>query len=230
MYAAAFALHPDYADHADSSYASSRDALPFHGANGGNDATFSSVIDLGGRMVDDESEDAKDSDEDISLGADDSDGDPGGYEERRGEDTTLDISQEARSDFNLTPGDSATLSYEFDFPDYFSDAGSTGTEDDGADLRVDESLLDSICRHQLDNTADSLTAGNVAARDEYHDVANDCVVGASDVYIIPPPPDAVYESHEAAELAIHEWTLAHHFNVSRRRVRKLPGSEKKLGA
>jgi len=37
--------------------------------------------------------------------------------------------------------------------------------------------------------------------------------------VIPPPPEAAYDSHDAAESALHEWTRAHGFNVSRRRVR-----------
>lgn len=38
-------------------------------------------------------------------------------------------------------------------------------------------------------------------------------------YEIPPPPEAIFPSHDAAEDAIHAWTSSHGFNVSRRRAR-----------
>lgn len=38
-------------------------------------------------------------------------------------------------------------------------------------------------------------------------------------YEILPPPETVYPSHDDAESALHEWTLQHGFNVSRRRAR-----------
>jgi hypothetical protein len=35
-------------------------------------------------------------------------------------------------------------------------------------------------------------------------------------YEIPPPPEAIFPSHDAAEAAVHAWTRSHGFNVSRR--------------
>ncbi|KAG2977030.1 hypothetical protein PC119_g22021 [Phytophthora cactorum] len=47
---------------------------------------------------------------------------------------------------------------------------------------------------------------------------------------IPPPQEAVYDSHDAAESALHQWTRDHGFNVSRRRVRYTDGPDRQVWA
>ncbi|GMF42723.1 unnamed protein product [Phytophthora fragariaefolia] len=52
----------------------------------------------------------------------------------------------------------------------------------------------------------------------------------SQLGLIPPPEEAVYDSHDAAEAALHQWTREHGFNVSRRRVRYTEGPDRQVWA
>ncbi|GMF48555.1 unnamed protein product [Phytophthora fragariaefolia] len=48
--------------------------------------------------------------------------------------------------------------------------------------------------------------------------------------LIPPPEEAVHDSHDAAEAALHRRIREHGFNVSRRRVRYTEGPDRQLWA
>ncbi|GMF50933.1 unnamed protein product [Phytophthora fragariaefolia] len=46
--------------------------------------------------------------------------------------------------------------------------------------------------------------------------------------VLIPPEEAVYDTHDAAEAALHQWTREHGFNVSRRRVRYTEGPNRQV--
>ncbi|KAE9075477.1 hypothetical protein PF010_g24285 [Phytophthora fragariae] len=172
VYSAAFAMQANSAEHENISCASASDVQPYHRFNAGNDTTRPSFDDVGGCDIErmdyegDGGDDSEDGDDNGHLVEDDDGNDDAcadGNEDcgnEYGNDEVVDIRNVACSEFNFTPEDGATLSYEFDFPDYFSDTGSTLSKDDDAQLRVDESLLDLICRHQLASADDTLASRN----------------------------------------------------------------------
>ncbi|KAE9346549.1 hypothetical protein PR003_g7373 [Phytophthora rubi] len=127
------------AKHEDSSYASSSNVKSYRQFNAGNDTTCPSFDDAERCDIEridyegDGGDDGEDGDDNGHLVEDDDgddDADAEGYEDcgnEYGNDKVVDIRNVACSEFNFTPEDGATLSFEFDFPDYFSDTGSTMT-------------------------------------------------------------------------------------------------------
>ncbi|KAG6944919.1 hypothetical protein JG687_00017583 [Phytophthora cactorum] len=134
-------------------------------------------------------------------------------------------------EFNVTSEEKETMEYEFDFPDYNLDVRSISQPSDDDFEWLDDSLLDLICKHHLeleekdssDDFGNSETTSGGAA--DLQVSSNESSV-EEEIYIIPPPPEKTYESHDIADTAIHEWTLQHNYNVSRRRVRYISGTKK----
>ncbi|KAF1783913.1 hypothetical protein GQ600_15568 [Phytophthora cactorum] len=127
-------------------------------------------------------------------------------------------------ELNVTSEEKETMEYEFDFPDYNLDVRSVSQLSDGDFEWLDDSVLDLVCEHHLeleekdssDDFGNSETTSRGAA--DLQVSSNESSV-EEEIYIISPPPEKTYESHDIAEAAIHEWTLQHNYNVSRRRVR-----------
>ncbi|ETL91227.1 hypothetical protein L917_10205 [Phytophthora nicotianae] len=129
------------------------------------------------------------------------------------------------------------MNYEFDFPDYSLDSNMSCSNDEELSW-LDDALLDFVLKHQLREEEKQIADAQICIADtrRYDEDREDTSKTRSEemcdstdtvlsFLLHPPPPENVYDSHDAKKKAIHDWTLQHNYNVSRRRVRYLPGTK-----
>lgn len=122
---------------------------------------------------------------------------------------TSDIVDTTHEDFNLSRDEQETLLYDFDFPDYNLDIDSHTLSGEDELEWIGDTLLYLVCERQLDQEEiprhqTQIAWRSISLQNDTEDI-NESETYTDEIFIIPPPSEVIYDSHDEAEAAIHAW-------------------------